>query len=70
MTKNTKLDENLEGVENFKAWKYRVMLILEEHDLDGFIKEEVKELEEEDAKDKHKNYMIKLKRIIDNSIKD
>ena len=43
MTNNTKLDEKLEGAENFRAWKYKIMLILEEHDLDGFIKEEVKE---------------------------
>ena len=41
MTKSTKLDEKLEGVENFRAWKYRIMLILEENDLKGFIKEEV-----------------------------
>ena len=45
MTKNTKLDEKLEGVEKFGAWKYRIMLILQENDLDKFI-EEVKELEE------------------------
>ena len=45
MKKSTKLDENFERSDNFKPWKYRVMLILEEHDLDGFIKEEVKEPE-------------------------
>ena len=61
MKKSTKLNETFEGSDDFKAWKYRVMLILEEHDLDGFIKEEVKE---------HKNTMIKVKRIIANSIKD
>ena len=43
MKNNTKLDENIEGAENFRAWKYIIMLILEEHDLDGFIKEDVKE---------------------------
>ena len=37
MTINTKLDEKLEGVDNFRAWKYRVILILEENDLEGFI---------------------------------
>ena len=46
------------------------MLILEEHDLDGFIKEEVKKLEGEETKAKHKKDMIKVKRIIANSIKD
>ena len=45
MTKNTKLDEKIEGVENFRAWKYRIMLILQENDLDKFVKEEVKEPE-------------------------
>ena len=70
MTKNTKLDEKLEGAENFRAWKYRIMLILQENDLDKFVKEEVKEPEEEESKSKHKNDMIIDKRIIVDSIKD
>ena len=59
MASSTKLDEKLEGIDNFRAWKYRVMLILEENDLEGFIKEE-----------KHKKSMVKAKRIIEDSIKD
>ena len=70
MKNNTKMDEKLEGAEKFRAWKYRIMLILEENDLEGFIKEEVAEPEEDEAKAKHKKYMIKAKRIIDDSIKD
>ena len=62
MTKNTKIDENLEGAEKFRAWKYRIMLILQENDLDQFVKEE--------AKSKHKKDMIIAKRIIAYSIKD
>ena len=62
MTNSTKLDENLEGAENFRAWKYRIMLILEEHDLDGFIKEDVKELEGEEAKAKHKKDSDQIKK--------
>ena len=46
------------------------MLILEEHDVDGFINEEVKEPEGEEETTKYKKYIIKVKRIIDNSIKD
>ena len=64
MTKNTKLDEKLEGAENFRAWKYRIILILKENDLEGFIKEEVAEPEEAEAKSKCKINMIKDKRII------
>ena len=46
------------------------MLILEEHDLEGYIKDEVKELGGYEEKDKHKKDMIEAKRIIDDSIKD
>ena len=52
MTKSTKLDEKLEGAKKFRAWKYQIMLILEENDLEGFIKEEVAEPEEDEAKTK------------------
>ena len=46
------------------------MLILEENDLDGFIKKEVAEWEEDEDKSKYKKDMIKDKRIIANAIKD
>ena len=70
MIHNTKLDEKLEGVENFRAWKYQIMLILEENDLEGFIKEEVAEPEGDEVKAKHNKDMIKAKIIIADSIKD
>ena len=41
MTSSTKLDEKLEGANNFRAWKYRVILILEENDLEGFVEEDI-----------------------------
>ena len=34
MTNNTMLEDKLEGAKNFQAWKYRVPLIQEEHDLE------------------------------------
>ena len=46
------------------------MLILEEHDLDGYIKEEVKEPKGDEAKSKHKKDMVEAKRIIVDYIKD
>ena len=70
MTISTKLDEKLEGADNFRAWKDRVMLILEENDLEGFIEEDILEPEEDEAKAKHKKSLVKAKRIIANSIKD
>ena len=47
-----------------------IMLILQENDLDKFVKEEVKEPEEVETKSKHKKDMIIEKMIIDDSIKD
>ena len=46
------------------------MPILEENDLEGFIKEEVAEPVGDEVKAKHKKDMIKANRIIVDSIKD
>ena len=46
------------------------MIILQENDIDKFVKEEVNEPEEKQAKSKHKKDMIIAKRIIADSIKD
>jgi len=43
MTSSIKLNEKLEGAENFRTWKDRIMLFLEENDLDGFVENEVPE---------------------------
>ena len=69
MTNNTKIYENIEGDENFIAWTYNIMLILQENDLDKLVKEEGKGLEEEEDKTKHKKDVIIAKRIISHSIK-
>ena len=52
MAPSTKLEDKLEGIENFRAWKYRIGLILQENDLDKYVKEEVSEPEEAEAKEK------------------
>ena len=46
------------------------MLILEEHDLEGFIEVEVPKPEGDEDKARHKKSLIKGKRIIEDSIKD
>ena len=70
MAPSTKLEDKLEGIENFRAWKYRIGLILQENDLDKYIKEEVAKPEKAEAKEKHKKDMIREQRIIADSIKD
>jgi hypothetical protein len=70
MSGRTKIIDKLEGVENFRAWKYRIGLILEENDLAIFFKEEVLEPDDVADKEKHQKDMIRAQRIIANSIKD
>jgi hypothetical protein len=69
MTTGTKIDEKLDRANNFRAWRYRVNLLLEEHELDKFIIEEVQEPQGDEAKEKYKD-MVRAKRIIADSIKD
>ena len=70
MCHHTKLDENLEGVDNFRAQKYRISLVLEENELDSDIHEEVLVSEGDEAKALHKKKLVMEKRIIADSIKD
>ena len=50
MSHDTKLNEKLEGAYNFRAWKYRISLVLEENELDSYINEEVLVPEGDEAK--------------------
>ena len=61
---DTKLEDKLEGLENFLAWKYRIGLILKESGLEKYIKDEITEPEEDEAKEKHEKYLIKAMKII------
>ena len=70
MAPSTKLEEKMEGIENFLAWKYRIGLILKENGLVKYIKDEVAETKEDEAKEKHEQDLIKAMRIIADSIKD
>ena len=70
MSHHTKLDEKLEGANNFWAWKYRISLVLEENELDSYINEEVSVPAGDEAKALHKNKLVMAKRIIVYSVKD
>ena len=70
MSHHTKLDEKFEGDDNFRAWKHRISLGLEENELDSYINEEVPVPEGDDAKALHKKKLVMAKRIIADSIND
>ena len=67
---HNKIDENLEGDDNFRAWNYRISLVLEENELDSYISEKVPVPEGDEAKALHKKKLVMVKRIIVDSIKD
>ena len=64
MSHHTKIDEKLEGFDDFRAWKHKISLVLEENELDSYISGEVPVLEGDEAKALHKNNLVKSKRII------
>ena len=73
MAPSTKLEDKLEGIEKFRAWKYKIGLILKENDLEKYVKDEVDEVAEPEvveAKEKHRKDLIRAHRIIADSIKD
>ena len=70
MALSTKLEDKMQGIENFLAWKYRIGIILKENVLDNYIKDEGVEPTEFEAKDKHEQDLVKEMRIIVDSIKD
>ena len=70
MAPSTKIEDKLEGIEKFLGWKYRIGLILIENGLDKYIKHEIAEPTEFEAKEKHEQDLVKEMRIIVDSIKD
>ena len=56
---HSKLEDKLEGVDNFRAWKYRISLVLEENELDNYINEEVPIPGGDEAKVLHKKNLVK-----------
>ena len=62
--------KNIEGADNFRAWKYRISLVLEENELDSYISEEVPVPEGDEAKASHKKKLVMERRFIADSIKD
>ena len=62
MLSSTKLDEKLEGPDNYRAWKYTISLMLEENGLSDYDQEEVAKPQDEEAKVKYKKNLVRAKR--------
>jgi hypothetical protein len=70
MSTSMRVEDRLDGADNFRSWKHRVLLILEENELLDHVKQVLPEPEDEEAKAKFRKNEVKAKRILTDSIKD
>jgi hypothetical protein len=65
-----RVEDMLEGSRNFRYWKHRLQMILDENDLLEHVRVGVPEPDEEEKKTKHKKNENKEKRIVSDLVKD
>lgn len=65
-----RFEDRLNGAMNFNTWKARVLNLLEEHDLDGYMNSEDQEPTDDNGKTTLKKNQAKAKRIIFDLVKD
>ena len=70
MSSSMRVEDKLDGSDNFRYWKYVIQLSLEENELLDYIKKMLPKPEDEEAKEKFKKNEVKAKRILTDSIKD
>ena len=70
MATGMRVEDMPEGSGNFRSWKLRLQMILDENDLLEHVTVDVPEPEEEEQKTKHKKNEKKAKRILSDSVND
>lgn len=69
MVPSLKVEDRLDGATNFRSWKTKILLVLEENDLDH-VKKVIPWLEGAEEKAKHKKNDAKARRILIDSVTD
>jgi len=70
MVPSLRVEDRLDGASNFRSWKTRILLFLDENDIQNYVKESVSEPQDAKEKANHKKNEAKAKRILIDSIKD
>jgi len=70
MVVGLRVEDRLEGVSNFRSWKSRMLMLLNEHDLKDHILRDIPEPEAAREKTKHKKNEAIAMRIIMDSVRD
>jgi hypothetical protein len=64
MVTSLKLEDRLDGATNFRSWKARILFVLDENEIQKYVKEKISEPESDEEKAKHKRNEAKTKRIL------
>ena len=64
-----RVEDRLEGATNFRAWNIKLLLILEENDLQDYINQAIPETIEDEEKVEHKKKEVMTGRILGDFIK-
>ena len=70
MVNNLRLEDRLEGANNFRSWRTRILFVLEENDIQNHVRIEFIEPEEGEERIKYRKNEGKAKRILIDSVKD
>ena len=70
MVVGLRVEDRLEGISNFRSWKSRMLMLLNEHDLKDHILRDIPEPEAARDKTKHKKNEAVAMRIIMDSVRD
>ena len=63
------VEDRLDGATNFRSWKTKILLILDENEIHNYVKEDISELESVEDKLKNKKNEANSKSILIYSIK-
>ena len=64
------VEGRLDGATNFKSWNTRILFILDENDIQNYVKENVSKPKNDEEKTRHKKNEAKDKMILIDSVKD
>lgn len=70
MVTSLRLEDRLEGANNFRSWRTRILFVLEENDIQNHVRIEITEPEEEEEIFKYRKNEGKAKRILIDFVKD
>ena len=70
MVLSLRYEDRLEGANNFRSWRTRLLFVLEENDIQDHVKREIPVPDDDDEKVLYRKNEGKAKRIIIDSVKD